>query len=73
MASGTRVRVWVDGAGEFVGQVRFVASEAAFTPYFSLTEHDADRLSYLAEIDIEDGAELPSGVPVRVAAPIREE
>lgn len=65
---GSEVTLHVDGHGAFGGRVRFVASEAAFTPYFALTEHDAGRLSYLAEIDVLDGADLPTGVPVRLVA-----
>lgn len=65
---GTRVQVGVDGRETLTGTVRFLADEAAFTPYFALTEHDADRLSYLAEIDIHDGENLPTGVPARVVS-----
>ena len=52
----------------FKGQVRFIASEAEFTPYYSLTAADRSRLSFLAEvvIDDSDAASLPSGVPVEV-------
>jgi len=65
---GTRVRVYVDGVNEpFDGRVRWISSEAAFTPYFSLTEHDRGRLTFFAKIDllIERGR-LPDGVPVEV-------
>ena len=49
------------------GRVRWVASEAAFTPYFALTERDRGRLSFVAKIDItEDRERLPDGVPVEV-------
>lgn len=64
MTAGTRVRMDIDGV-EYQGVVRYISSEVAYTPYFALTEHDADRLSYVAEIDIEAGENLPSGVPVR--------
>ena len=52
----------------FKGQVRFVASEAEFTPYYSLTAADRSKLSFLAEVVIEDAAaaNLPSGVPLDV-------
>ncbi|MDH4048757.1 MAG: HlyD family efflux transporter periplasmic adaptor subunit [Gammaproteobacteria bacterium] len=65
---GTAARVHVDGiATPFKGSIRWVASDAAFTPYFALTEHDRSRLSYLAKIDILDSKErLPDGVPVEV-------
>ncbi len=65
---GTPARIHVDGLDEAIeGRVRWVASEAAFTPYFALTEHDRGRLSFLAKVDIvEDRARLPDGVPVQV-------
>jgi HlyD family secretion protein len=47
--------------------VRWVSSEAAFTPYYALTERDRGRLSYVAKIDIgETRQRLPDGVPVNV-------
>ena len=66
---GTQARIYVDGLDDVIdGRVRWVASEAAFTPYFALTEHDRGRLSFLAKVDIvEDRARLPDGVPVQVA------
>ena len=49
------------------GRVRWVASEAMFTPYFALTERDRGHLTYAAKIDIEtDGERLPDGIPVSV-------
>jgi len=67
--TGTPAKIHVDGVEEtFSGQVRFVASEAEFTPYYSLTAADRSRLSFLAEVVI-DGAEaekIPSGVPLEV-------
>jgi len=55
--------------GPLAGCLRFVASEATFTPHYALSEHDRHRLAYLAEIEILDGAEtLPTGLPVRVFA-----
>lgn len=65
---GTRARVFVDGlSSPLDGTVRWVASEAAFTPYFALTEHDRGRLSFLAKVDLADtGNRLPDGVPVEV-------
>jgi HlyD family secretion protein len=67
--AGTMARVHVDGVHrEFAGTVRFVASEAEFTPYYSLTKADRSRLSFLAEVVIDDdaAAQLPSGVPLEV-------
>lgn len=68
---GDRLQVRVDGHGERPGRVRYIAGEAAYTPYFALTEHDSGRLSYLAEIDLENADELPSGIPVRAVVPER--
>ena len=66
---GTQATLAVDGiARTFKGQVRFIASEAEFTPYYSLTAADRSRLSFLAEVVIDDSeaTALPSGVPVEV-------
>jgi HlyD family secretion protein len=68
VAPGTEARVLVEGIEQpLKGRFRWIASEAAFTPYFALTEHDRGRLTYLAKIDIEvTGARLPDGIPVEV-------
>lgn len=68
VSSGTSATVRVDGVdGAFDGRVRWVRSEAAFTPYFALTERDRGRLTYEAKVDILDaGRRLPDGVPVEV-------
>lgn len=65
---GTRARIFVDGLEQALdGRVRWVANEAAFTPYFALTEHDRGRLSYAAKVDVLNRDErLPDGVPVEV-------
>lgn len=67
--TGTAATLQVDGVDrEFRGQVRFIASEAEFTPYYSLTAADRSRLSFLAEVvfDETEAQSLPSGVPVNV-------
>lgn len=67
---GDTLNVQVDGvAKSFSGRVRWVSADASFTPYFALTEHDRSRLSYLAEIDLEGAADLPSGVPLQADFP----
>ena len=68
VSPGVRAAVYVDGAASPVdGVVRWVSSEAAFTPYFALTEEDRGRLSFAAKIDIVDEQRrLPDGVPVEV-------
>ena len=72
VASGTAAKIYIDGMdNELNGTVRWVASEAAFTPYFALTERDRGRLTYEAKIDIDtDGRRLPDGVPVEVVLDI---
>jgi HlyD family secretion protein len=73
---GTRVRVTVDGRDTpFTGVVRFISADAAFTPYYALTQEDRTRLSYLAEIDLIDEAAqgLPSGIPLQVVLPAPDE
>ena len=68
ITAGTKARILVDGLDTpIAGQVRWIASEAAFTPYFALTERDRGRLSYVAKVDIlEQRDRLPDGVPVEV-------
>lgn len=68
---GDKARIFVDGIeGPLDGRVRWVSTEAAFTPYFALTEHDRGRLTYLAKVDLlEAGERLPDGVPVWVELP----
>lgn len=65
---GDSVKVHVDGMDRLLeGQVRWVANEAMFTPYFALTERDRGHLTYAAKIDLAiDGERLPDGVPVSV-------
>ena len=65
---GTKADIYIDGLDEPVaGQVRWVSSESAFTPYYALTERDRGRLSYVAKIDITDQSDrLPDGVPIEV-------
>ena len=65
---GTSARVFVDGLdAPLAGRVRWVANEAAFTPYFALTEHDRGRLSFAAKVDVLNASSrLPDGVPVEV-------
>ncbi|MDJ0813620.1 MAG: HlyD family efflux transporter periplasmic adaptor subunit [Woeseiaceae bacterium] len=65
---GQAATIHVDGLDAPIpGRVRWVAAEAAFTPYYALTERDRGHLTYLAKIDIADSRErLPDGVPVEV-------
>lgn len=66
---GTAALLRIDGIERtFKGQVRFIASDAEFTPYYSLTAADRSRLSFLAEVVFDDteARDLPAGVPVDV-------
>lgn len=68
--AGTRVQLRVDGVDvPLGGTVRYISAEASFTPYYALTQKDRTRLSFLAEITVDDpkAADLPAGVPVQVS------
>jgi HlyD family secretion protein len=68
--TGTPATIHVDGVERvFRGQVRFVASEAEFTPYYALTAADRSKLSFRAEVafDEPEAVSLPSGIPVDVS------
>lgn len=70
LAVGDPAEVRADGRDAVLrGRIRWIATEAAFTPYFALTQRDRGRLSYLAEIVVADGADWPSGIPVQVWFP----
>lgn len=69
---GSPATVRVPGVPEsFAGEVRAIAAEAAFTPYYALTERDRDRLVYVTEVALAGAAarELPAGLPVEVVFP----
>ena len=64
---GDRRPVTVDGiATPLTGVLRWVASDPAFTPYYALNAGDRARLVYLAEFDLEDAEDLPTGMPAQV-------
>jgi len=67
---GDRAMLTIDGHdGDYEGRIRWISSDAAFTPYYALTQHDRSRLAYLAEIDVVADLPLPNGVPVEVRFP----
>jgi len=68
VSAGMPAVIFVDGLDTAIeGRVRWVASEAAFTPYYALTERDRGHLTYLAKVDVSENRErLPNGVPVEV-------
>ena len=62
---GDAVQVEVDGRdSDYQGKVRRIASDASFTPFYALSQHDRSKLVYVAEVTLNDAAELPSGLPV---------
>ena len=66
---GVTATIRVDGIDKgYRGKVRFISSEAEFTPYYALTAADRSKLSFLAEVTFEDAdaGNLPSGVPLDV-------
>lgn len=68
--TGATVSVAVDGYDTpFEGRIRLISAEAAFTPYYALTEKDRGHFAYLAEIDLVGTAarDLPTGLPVEVS------
>ena len=69
---GMAATIRFDGSDmTYAGTLRFVSSDAAFTPYYSLNQRDRSRLAYKAKVYIEgvDAASLPAGAPVRVDFP----
>jgi len=68
---GDELVVHVDGLEKpLTGQVRWIATEPAFTPYYALNQEERSRLMYLAEVQLPDSeAHLPNGVPAQVELP----
>ena len=70
---GTSLDLRVDGnTGTLQGTVSWVSADASFTPYFALTEHDRSRLSFLAEVVVEDNGHMPVGLPLEAWLPGHE-
>ena len=63
---GTAVDVSMLGESKpRAGKVRALRSEPTFTPYYALAGEDAARLSYLAEVELDqDDALLAVGMPL---------
>lgn len=67
LAIGDQYPVRIDGIESPVtGRLRWIAVDPAFTPYYALNASDRARLVYLAEFDLLEGSDLPTGVPVQV-------
>lgn len=71
LTSGAPAQVWIDAHEQpLAAHLRWIGAQAAFTPYFALSQHDRSRLSFLAEVDLDDAdAALPIGIPVEVTFP----
>jgi HlyD family secretion protein len=66
-APGDSAIVRIDGTDrDWKAELRYISSEAAFTPYYALNERERARLSYLAEFVLTEpeAAKLPTGMPV---------
>jgi HlyD family secretion protein len=69
ITQGTHASISIDGMAQpFSGEVRMISRDAVFTPFYSLTEKDRSRLSYLAEVELNgvEAQKLASGIPLRV-------
>jgi HlyD family secretion protein len=69
VAAGTPALVRLDGSERaWQATVRYVSTDAAFTPYYALNEKDRSRLSFLAEVVLTEAeaSSLPTGMPVQV-------
>jgi len=68
---GDDLTVRVDGVDDkWQGTVRWIATEAAFTPYYALNAEERSRLVYLAEVQLpETASDLPNGLPTQVELP----
>jgi HlyD family secretion protein len=66
---GGAATVMIEGYDQpFQARVRMIETDAAFTPFYALTEYDRGRLSYLSKVDLTgaNAVDLPSGLPVQV-------
>jgi len=69
LRAGSPAIVRIDGSNrDWRGELRYVSSDAAFTPYYALNERDRSRLSFLAEVVLTEpeAGDLPTGMPVAV-------
>jgi HlyD family secretion protein len=68
---GDKLTVHVDGLDVPIsGQVRWIAAEPAFTPYYALNQEERARLMYLTEVQLPaSAASLPAGLPAQVSLP----
>ena len=68
---GMTLTVRVDGIDKDIqGELTWIASEPAFTPFYALNQEERARLMYLAEVTLPISENnLPTGVPAQVIMP----
>lgn len=68
---GMTLTVRVDGIDKDIqGELTWIATEPAFTPFYALNQEERARLMYLAEVTLPTSENnLPTGVPVQVIMP----
>lgn len=68
---GMTLTVRVDGIDKDIqGELTWIASEPAFTPFYALNQEERARLMYLAEVTLPTSENnLPTGVPAQVIMP----
>jgi HlyD family secretion protein len=68
---GMTLTVRVDGIDkDFQGELTWIATEPAFTPFYALNQEERARLMYLAEVTLPTSENnLPTGVPAQVIMP----
>ncbi|MDI4652401.1 MULTISPECIES: HlyD family secretion protein [Pseudoalteromonas] len=68
---GMTLTVRVDGIDKDIqGELTWIASEPAFTPFYALNQEERARLMYLAEVTLPVRENnLPTGVPAQVIMP----
>ncbi len=68
LSAGDAVTVRIDGAGgPFEGRLRWISSDAAFTPYYALNQSERSRLMYLAEVELPpEAGGIAVGVPAQL-------
>ena len=68
---GMTLTVRVDGIDKDIqGELTWIATEPAFTPFYALNQEERARLMYLAEVTLPTSENnLPTGVPAQVVMP----
>ena len=68
---GMTLTVRVDGIDKNIqGELTWIATEPAFTPFYALNQEERARLMYLAEVTLPTSENnLPTGVPAQVIMP----